>query len=138
VINNDVGGISLPSPLVSIQGITQISIPVHDVDSAVRFYNETLGLPLLYAQTNMALLDCSGIRLLLSIPEKPEFDHPGSTIYFRVEDIQVSYQSLLNAGVEFAGKPHKIAEFNGMAVWMAFFYDPDRNQHALTSEVPIS
>ncbi|MFC5531133.1 VOC family protein [Cohnella yongneupensis] len=122
---------------IAIRGITQISIPVHDVPRAVRFYAETLGLPLLFSQSNMALLDCNGIRLLLSIPEKPEYDHPGSVVYFKVERIEEAYQALIAAEVECMGKPHKVAEFGGFAVWMAFFYDPDRNQHALTSEVPI-
>ncbi|MCD9022189.1 VOC family protein [Cohnella silvisoli] len=123
---------------VSIQGITQLSIRVHDVAASVSFYNETLGLPLLFSQSNMALLDCNGIRLLLSIPEKPEFDHPSSIVYFRVENIEQAHQSLLASGVDFVSPPHKIAEFNGFTVWMAFFYDPDRNVHALTSEVPVA
>jgi methylmalonyl-CoA/ethylmalonyl-CoA epimerase len=79
-----------------------------------------------------------GIRLLLGIPEKPEFDHPSSIVYFRVENIEQTYESLLARGVNFDSKPHKVAEFNGFAVWMAFFRDPDRNVHALTSEVPVA
>ncbi len=122
---------------VNIQGIAQISIPVRDIARASLFYNKTLGLPLLFSQSNMALLDCHGIRLLLGIPEKPEFDHPGSAVYFKVADIEETYRSLLADEVEFTSKPHKIAEFNGFAVWMAFFRDPDDNVHALTSEVPI-
>jgi methylmalonyl-CoA/ethylmalonyl-CoA epimerase len=132
------GGNQLSIAPVSIKGITQLSIRVHDVATAVQFYNETLGLPLLFSQPNMALLDCNGIRLLLSIPEKPENDHPSSVVYFQVENIQEAYESLLANGVEFDIKPHKIAEFNGYAVWMAFFQDPDHNVHALTSEVPLS
>jgi hypothetical protein len=85
----------------------------------------------------MALLDCNGIRLLLGIPEKPEFDHPGSIVYFKVENIADAYQSLLASDVDFDSKPHKIAEFNGFAVWMSFFRDPDGNVLALTSEVPV-
>jgi methylmalonyl-CoA/ethylmalonyl-CoA epimerase len=123
---------------VNIQGIAQLSIPVRDIARASLFYNKTLGLPLLFSQSNMALLDCHGIRLLLGIPEKPEFDYPGSVVYFKVADIQESYRSLLADEVEFTSKPHKIAEFNGFAVWMAFFRDPDDNVHALTSEVPIA
>ncbi|RKP47394.1 VOC family protein [Cohnella endophytica] len=119
-------------------GISQLSVRVSDVERAVRFYNGVLGLPLLFSQSNMALVDCQGIRLLLGIPEKPEFDHPGSTIYFKVADIEEAYRTLETAKVELAGKPHKVAEFNGYAVWMAFFYDPDRNLHALTSEVPVN
>jgi catechol 2,3-dioxygenase-like lactoylglutathione lyase family enzyme len=123
---------------VSILGITQLSIRVHDIPASVRFYNETLGLPLLFSQENMALLDCDGIRLLLSIPEKPEFDHPGSIVYFKVENIAESHQSLLAKEVDIVSKPHKIAEFNGFSVWMSFFHDPDGNVLALTSEVPVA
>jgi hypothetical protein len=85
----------------------------------------------------MALLDCGGIRLLLSVPEQPQFDHPSSTVYFQVADIRGSHDHPASQEVEFLGAPHKAAEFGGMAVWMAFFYDPDRNMHALTSEIPI-
>jgi methylmalonyl-CoA/ethylmalonyl-CoA epimerase len=122
---------------VSIKGITQLSIRVQDVATAIKFYNESLGLPLLYSESTMALLDCNGIRLLLGIPEKPEYDHPSSIVYFQVENIQEAYESLSANGVEFTGKPHKIAEFNGFAVWMVFFKDPDHNVHALTCEVPL-
>jgi methylmalonyl-CoA/ethylmalonyl-CoA epimerase len=129
--------IQLSKAPVSIKGITQLSISVHDVATAIQFYNETLGLPLLYSESTMALLDCNGIRLLLGIPEKPEYDHPSSIVYFQVENIQEAYESLSANGVEFTSKPHKIAEFNGYAVWMVFFQDPDHNVHALTCEVPL-
>mgnify|MGYP003694735889 CR=1 FL=1 len=32
---------------------------------------------------NLAFFDCDGIRLMLSLPAKPEFDHPSSVIYFQ-------------------------------------------------------
>jgi catechol 2,3-dioxygenase-like lactoylglutathione lyase family enzyme len=128
----------LTTSAISIQKITQISIPVTDVKKSVDFYEKTLGLPVLYSEANMALLECSGIRLLLSLPETPMFDHPSSTVYFQVEDLEGSYQKMTSNGVDFMSKPHKIAEFNGYAVWMAFFYDPDRNIHALTSEIALS
>lgn len=122
---------------VSILKITQLSIRVSDVERAAGFYSLTLGLPLLFSQSNMALLDCAGTRLLLSVPETAQFDHPSSTVYFQVADLDSTYRKLLENNVEFLSKPHKVAEFGGMAIWMAFFYDPDRNVHALTSEVPI-
>jgi len=128
----------LTASAISIQKIAQLSIPVADVKRAVDFYEKTLGLTVLYSAANMALLDCSGIRLLLSLPETPAFDHPSSTVYFQVEDLEEACRKMESNGVSFMSKPHKIAEFNGYAVWMAFFYDPDRNIHALTSEVALS
>ncbi|HEU5139774.1 MAG TPA: VOC family protein, partial [Bacillales bacterium] len=84
---------------------------------------------------NMAFFECNGLRLLLSIPENDQFDHPSSTLYFQVEDIQASYRELVNRGVTTLGEPHMIAEMDGIETWMAFFKDPDENIHALMSEV---
>ena len=35
----------------------------------------------------MAFFDCSGVRLMLSQPSSPDFDHP-NIIYYSVDDIQ--------------------------------------------------
>ena len=67
--------------------IHQISMRVHDVDRAVRFYRDALGVPFLFAAPpRLAFFDCGGVRLMLSTPE-PGFDHPGSVLYFAVDDI---------------------------------------------------
>ena len=36
----------------------------------------------------MAFFDCGGVRLMLSLPETAEYDHPASIIYYKVDDIQ--------------------------------------------------
>ena len=60
----------------------QISMRAHDIDRAVRFYRDALGLPFLFAAPpRLAFFDCAGVRLMLSTPE-PNFDHPGSVLYF--------------------------------------------------------
>jgi catechol 2,3-dioxygenase-like lactoylglutathione lyase family enzyme len=75
--------------------IGQASINVHDVDQAVAFYRDTLGLRFLFqAGPKMAFFDCGGVRLMLAVPEKPEFDHPGSVFYFKVGDIQAAAATL--------------------------------------------
>jgi methylmalonyl-CoA/ethylmalonyl-CoA epimerase len=56
--------------------IGQIAINAHDVDRATRFYGEVLGLRPLFRAGHLSFFDCGGIRLMLSPPEKPEFDHP--------------------------------------------------------------
>ncbi|WP_042169502.1 VOC family protein [Paenibacillus gorillae] len=121
-----------------ITGIEQISIPVRDIKAAVSFYQNILELQLLFEVPNMAFFACSGIQLMLAVPEKPEFNHPSSTFYFKVENINDAFDTLSERGVSFAGKPHKVVEMNDSETWMAFFYDPDRNLHALTSQVQIS
>ena len=121
-----------------IKSIGQVSIRVHDMDVAIRFYQETLGLTLLFQTSNMTFFDCNGIRIVLGIPEEPRFDHPSSVFYFNVDDINSAYEALINRNVQFLSKPHKIAEMGQTEIWMAFFHDPDHNVHALMSEVPVS
>ena len=56
--------------------IRQIAIIVHDIPKAVSFYRDTLGLRLFFDVPKMTFLDCCGVRMMLGIPETPEFDHP--------------------------------------------------------------
>lgn len=116
--------------------IGQASITVHDLEKAVAFYRDTLGMPFLFqAPPKMAFFDCGGLRLMLTVPEKAEFDHPSSIFYFKVDDIQAVAQTLQSRGAEFETPPHMIAAMPDHDLWMAFFRDPDRNVLALMSEV---
>ncbi|MCI0568199.1 MAG: VOC family protein [Acidobacteria bacterium] len=122
-----------------IERIGQIALVVHDVEKAVAFYRDTLGLKLLFqAPPKMAFFDCAGVRLMLSLPEKPEFDHPSSILYFKVPDIQHAYQSMTGRGMAFEGEPHLVAKLETHDLWLAFFKDPDSNLLALMSEIPHS
>ena len=117
--------------------IHQISMRVHDVDRAVRFYRDALGLPFLFAAPpRLAFFDCDGVRLMLSTPE-PGFDHPGSVLYFFVEDIRQMHETLKARGVVFRGEPHKIATLADREVWLAEFEDTEGNTLALMSEVRL-
>ena len=79
--------------------IGQASINVHDVEKAVAFYRDALGMRFLFqAGPKMAFFDCGGVRLMLAVPEKPEFDHPGSVFYFKVADIQTVAETLASRG----------------------------------------
>lgn len=121
-----------------IKGIGQIAIRVHDMEAAARFYQETLGLNLLFQIPNMAFLECNGLQIVLSVAEDARFDHPSSVFYFKVDDIQSAYETLAGQNVHFLDQPHIVAEMDGTATWMTFFQDPDENVHALMSEVPVS
>jgi catechol 2,3-dioxygenase-like lactoylglutathione lyase family enzyme len=117
--------------------IHQISMRVHDIERAVRFYRDTLGLRFLFdAPPRLAFFDCDGVRLMLSTPE-PDFDHPGSVLYFFVEDISRAHDTLSSRGVTFRSQPHKIATLADREVWLADFEDSEGNVLALMSEPKI-
>ena len=124
-----------PSPPVSLSQIGQIAITVRNLDRAVEFYQFTLGMKLLFRVPSMAFFDCSGVRLILSIPEKPEFDHPASVIYYKVSDLPAVHAELLAQNVKFDAPPHLIAKMPDHDLWMAFFRDSEGNLLGLMSEV---
>ncbi|GAM15250.1 VOC family protein [Mesobacillus selenatarsenatis] len=118
-----------------VQKVGQIGIPVKNIERATAFYQEKLGLPLLFNTDTMAFFDCEGVRLLLTLPENEQFAHPSSVIYLQVEDIKAKYEELLSGGVEFIGEPHVVAKIGDTETWMVFFKDTEENTHAFMSEV---
>jgi len=115
--------------------IGQIAITVRDIDRAVQFYQQTLGMKFLFRAPNLAFFDCGGIRLMLTVPEKGESDHPPSIVYYKVDDIGRAHAALVERQVKFEGPPHLVARLPDHELWMAFFRDMDGNLLALMSEV---
>jgi methylmalonyl-CoA/ethylmalonyl-CoA epimerase len=124
---------STPAPLLS--RIMQIAVVTHDTDRATAFYRDVLALPHLFRAGQLSFFDCGGVRLMLTPPEKPEFDHPGSILYFQVADIQSAYQRLKAAGVKFEDEPHLIARMPKHDLWMNHFHDTEGNLLALMCEL---
>lgn len=125
----------MAQPEPALSRITQISVTVHDVDRAVAFYRDTLGIPFLFPAGTMAFFDCGGVRLMLAKPERPEDDHPSSILYFGVDDIRAAHRELEARGVRFEGEPHAVHRTETSELWMAFFHDSEGNLLALSSEV---
>ena len=124
-----------PATTPAITSIGQIAINVQDLQRAVRFYRDKLGLKLLYEFPGLAFFDCGGVRLMLSRAEKPEFDHPASIIYYKVSDINAASRALEEAGVALEHEPRVIAEMPDHALWMSFVRDSEGNLVGLMSEV---
>jgi methylmalonyl-CoA/ethylmalonyl-CoA epimerase len=119
-----------------ISRIGQIAIHAHDVDRAAAFYQDVLRLKLLFkAPPGLAFFDCGGVRLMLTRPEKPEFDHPSSVLYFAVPNIQAAHAAMKAKGVHFEDDPHLIAKMPDHDLWMTFFHDSEGNLMGLMSEV---
>lgn len=119
-----------------ITKVGQIQIRTHDLERAADFYEKVLGLKLLFkAPPGLAFFDCNGVRLMLDRPEKPEFDHAASILYFAVPDIKAAYAGLKERDVRFEDEPHMIARMPDHELWMTFFRDTEENLLALMSEV---
>lgn len=121
---------------IGISRLGQIAIVAQDVERAADFYQDVLGLKLLFkAPPGLAFFDCGGVRLMLSRPEKPEHDHPSSILYFAVPDIQGAHLKMKANGARFEDEPHLVAKMPDHDLWMTFFRDSENNLMGLMSEV---
>lgn len=116
--------------------IGQIAVPVSDLERAIGFYRDTLGMRFLFqAPLGLRFFDCVGIRLMLDAPVKSQAEQYSSVIYYKVPDIHAAFETLSARGVRFEATPHLLAKLPDHELWMAFFRDPDGNLLALRSEV---
>src|SRR3970040_882016 len=112
--------------------IGQIHVSVSDVDRAVTFYRDVLGMAFLFqvAGQPMAFLDCDGVRLYLGRPETPEF-RSNPVLYFDGPDTAGRSAARGEGGVEFRDEPHVVHRTDTTELWMAAFTDPDGNNLVL-------
>lgn len=115
----------------------QLALNAHDVERATAFYRDTLGLPFLFEYPGLAFFKCGEVRLMISKPEKPEFDHPGSILYYKVPDVEAAYATLAGRGVVFRDKPHIVHRAPTYHLWMAFFTDTEGNFAAIMAEKAV-
>lgn len=101
-----------------------------DLDRAVHFYQETVGLRLIasFDPPGLAFFDLDGVRLLV------ERGAPSALLYLETEDIDARVESLRGAGVTIETEPHMIFRDDdgtfgdpGVEEWMAFFRDSENN-----------
>jgi methylmalonyl-CoA/ethylmalonyl-CoA epimerase len=116
--------------------VGQIAIPVGDIERAVRFYGDTLGLRLMFrAPPGLAFFDCGGVRLMLTSASAGESPPPAGIIYYVVTDLPAVYAALGDRGVRFVDAPHCVARLPDHELWMVFCRDSEENLLALMSEV---
>src|ERR1044071_7727639 len=82
----------------------QVSQPAKDLDRAIGFYRDTLGLRLIARYGDLAFFDLDGVRLYLA----KSADEGSSTLYLAVTDINGARRALEDRGVAFEDEPHVI------------------------------
>ena len=116
--------------------LRQVAQHADDLDRAVEFYRDTLGLPFLahFDPPGLAFFDLGGARLLLEQAASP------CVIYLASDDLAAEIAQLRAKGVEIIAEPHVIfADDDGVfgppgtRIRMAFFRDSEGNVVGLTS-----
>lgn len=116
--------------------VGQLSIPVENLELAIAFYRDTLGIRYLFsAPPQMSFFQAGEVRLLIGVPESGQRRDRGSIVYFKVPEINAVFATLKQRGVEFGAAPKLIHTTPTSELWLAEFRDPDGNQLALMSEI---
>jgi predicted enzyme related to lactoylglutathione lyase len=113
-----------------IKGVAAVWLPVTDMERAVRFYGETLGLRETERDSDWSAFDANGLMVGLngSDEESPRGDG-GALVAFQPEgELEDEVQRLRDAGVEF---PDGISEHPWGRI--VPFKDPDGNDLQLYS-----
>jgi catechol 2,3-dioxygenase-like lactoylglutathione lyase family enzyme len=107
----------------ALRQVGVVMLGVRDLNRAVSFYRDALGLSLKTQFPGFAFFDGGGVTLALSEPlAKAKPQGAGATeIVFSVPDVAQAYDALRRNGVRFRGEPRNVAGSD----WAANFDDPD-------------
>lgn len=118
--------------------LSRIVLLARDFDVSLRFYRDTLQLPLAEApRPNWAVFDVGGMRLCLHGPwegmpfDAADFGRAPDELLFHVKDVDEASRWLRSRGVD-VQQPHQPAP----GLWVAEFRDPDGRRVAIESRVP--
>src|ERR1041385_9397927 len=85
---------------VELSAVGQIGLTVDDLEKAVAFYRDALGLKHLFdAPPAMSFFACGNVRLMLSRPERPGGERFSAAIYFKVEELHAARDAMVGRGV---------------------------------------
>jgi len=126
----------LGDPMTHVVGkIGQIAMTVSDVESAVSYYRDVLGLTFLFSGgPNLAFLSDGSIRIMLSTPQGAGAVGANSILYFQVTDIEATYDAIISRGSASERRPQLAAKMPDHDLWTGFLRDPDGNLLGLMEE----
>lgn len=118
-----------------ISGIGQIAVTVSDVNKALSFYRDVLGLVFLFSPgPNLAFLAAGAVRLMLTTPQGAGEVGRNSILYFKMQNISGAYDTFLERGAVGERPPEMAAKLPDHELWLAFLRDPDGNLVGLMEE----
>jgi catechol 2,3-dioxygenase-like lactoylglutathione lyase family enzyme len=115
--------------------VSTVILRTPDLDRAVGFWSEKVGLALLGRHEAFAFLDGGSVQLALNQVDRQIDDHSMTEVVLEVEDVSVSYRELSERGVPFEIEPRTVTSDGVRTLLAAHFYDPDGHAGSITGWV---
>jgi methylmalonyl-CoA/ethylmalonyl-CoA epimerase len=122
-----------------VTGLAQVALNVRDLERAVAFYRDVLGLTFLFsAPPSLAFLQCGPTRVMLNGDPQAAPPAGGPILYYAVADMTAACAAITAKGAPIKEAPKAIARVGGREVWLGFTEDPDGHPVGLMCEVPLA
>lgn len=122
---------------MGINHLGQLHITVKDINEAVAFYRDVVGLTHLFdvPDQEMSFFQLGQTRLYLGTSSSPEFQS-SPILYLDVDDVEAEHSRLRDLGVEFMNEPSVVHRDESHELWISFFRTPDGLPTALMETRP--
>jgi methylmalonyl-CoA/ethylmalonyl-CoA epimerase len=119
---------------LKLSRVGQVGIMVKELETAVAFYRDKLGIKHLFTASGMAFFELGDLRLMLGQAYGPENLGSSTFLYYKVDDIHKAYETFKARGVAAVEDPELAHRAPGMELWLATLKDMDSNPVLLMCE----
>jgi catechol 2,3-dioxygenase-like lactoylglutathione lyase family enzyme len=115
--------------------VSTVILRTSDLDAAVDFWSEKVGLPLLGRHEAFAFLDGGSIQVALNQVERQVEDASMTEVVLEVDDVFAAHRAMSDRGVPFEIEPRAVTGDGERTLMAAHFYDPEGHGASITGWV---
>jgi catechol 2,3-dioxygenase-like lactoylglutathione lyase family enzyme len=115
--------------------VSTVILRTADLDRAVGFWSDQVGLALLGRHEAFAFLDGGSVQVALNQVDHEIEDQSMTEVVLEVEDVFVSHREMSERGVPFEIEPRVVNTDGVRTLLAAHFYDPDGHAGSITGWV---
>jgi catechol 2,3-dioxygenase-like lactoylglutathione lyase family enzyme len=112
--------------------VSHVILRVRDMERAVTFYRDSIGLPVLMESEAFSFLDGGTIRIALNAVGDVPDDESMTEIVLEVDDLRQVYDDLSTLGVVFEVEPRVVTSDGTRSLLATHFHDPDGHLVSVT------
>ncbi|HEX5696918.1 MAG TPA: VOC family protein [Acidimicrobiia bacterium] len=115
--------------------LSNVILRVSDMESAVAFWRDRVGLHLVWAGDEFAFFAVGDSQLVLNQPEHYERQESDTEVVLEVDDMAAAFTEMREKGVPFEVDPRPVTSDGSRQLLATHFRDPDGHLASITGWV---